>query len=153
HRANNGPTTHTIHDELAENNTSTDQRKSIRPRPNWSRYLLLLTITIAFFVLNQPFNLASIFVFVMLLLGTPIFEFLYKYVDVLDPLLEKGANWMKSLLLKLLPIVKPSIDAQAYLGSLKDMRSRLGWIYTIMITVVFAGELLYPAAHYFIFSQ
>jgi len=153
HRANNGPTAHTIHDDLTENNTSTDQRKSIRPRPNWSRYLLLFTITIAFFVLNQPFNLASIFVFVMLLLGTPIFEFLYKYIDVLDPLLENGVDWAKSLLLKLLPMVKPSIDAQAYLGSLKDIRKRLGWIYIIVITAVFVGEFLYPATHYFIFSQ
>jgi hypothetical protein len=114
HRANNVHTAHTIHDDLAENNDSTYQRKPTSPHLNWSRYLLLLTITIAFFVLNQPFNLAGIFLFVMLLLGTPVFEFLYKYIDILDPLLEKGIDWVKSFLLKLLPIVKPSIDPHAY---------------------------------------
>lgn len=135
---------------------STTQKLATPLRSRWPRYLLLIIITIAFFFLNQPLNLASIFVFVMLLLGTPVFEFLYKYIDDLDPLLRKS---VKTFLLKLLSLVNRSIDAEKYLGSLKgsekheESKNRLVRVYTIVITLIFVGELLYPITHDFLSSQ
>src|SRR5436305_43354 len=120
-------------------------------RTNWARYLLLITITVAFFLLNQPFNFASIFLFIMLVLGTPVFEFLYQYIDTLNPMLEKGIVRTNSLLLKWLPRVR--IDTQAYSDVVNSIRRRFKRIALIVVMMIFVGELLYPATHSFLSSK
>lgn len=122
-----------------------------RSRTNWARYILLIIITIAFFVLNQPFNFASAFVFIMLVLGTPIFEFLYRYIDVLNPILERGVSRTNSWLLKWLPKVK--IDTQIYADIMEAIKRRFKRITVIAIIMIFIAELFYPAMHSLLASQ
>lgn len=124
--------------------------------PYLTRYILLGLIAVAFFFLNQPFNLASIFFFIMLLLGTPIFDFLYTHIDRLDPFFDRMTKGLVVFSQKLLPIIelilRRQIDIKAYVESLSYTRKHLGRVMAIFVTLVFLGEMAYPLAHTQIFT-
>ncbi|HZR42534.1 MAG TPA: hypothetical protein VFB12_20600 [Ktedonobacteraceae bacterium] len=152
-------TTNTIppdNEDRARNVSSEPAQAPHQRAPYLARYALLLLITVAFFSFNQPFNLATIFLFIMMLLGTPIFDFLYTHVDRLDPFFDRSAKDLTAFFQKLLPVIglifHYQIDTRAYLASLSYTRKHLGRVTAIFVTFVFLGEMAYPLAHNQIFA-
>lgn len=151
-------TTHNVlpdDDNHAQNAPSgSPQAPHYRPA-HLTRWILLLLITVAFFSFNQPFNLTTIFLFIMLLLGTPIFDFLYTRIDRLDPFFDRITKGLTVFSLKLLPIIglifRRKIDIHTYIESLSYTRKHLGRVTALFVTLVFLGEMAYPLAHNQIF--